>query len=212
MLTNPIVIPAKGNRRIKLNIYPGHFATSHAHVDNYISMTEVRSNATMASEAADMLAKQFRYTEIDTIVSLEYTQMIASFIAKDLSSGGGRDVNSGKDIYVSTPSINSNNQLTFSSDMQRFITNKNILLLVATASTGRSLARAAECISYYGGRIVAIGSIFSAISESAGIPVASVFQRGDLGEYNNFKSDECPLCKNGRKLDGFITTGGLTEL
>ncbi|MBR4435106.1 MAG: orotate phosphoribosyltransferase [Clostridia bacterium] len=212
MLLNPVTVNAKGNRRIKLNIYPGHFATSHAHVDNYISMTEVRNNATMASETADMLAKQFKYTEIDTIVSLEYTQMIASFIAKDLSMGGGREVNSGTDIYVVTPSINSNNQLTFSSDMQRFITNKKVLLLVATASTGRSLARAAECISYYGGQIVAIGAIFSAISESGGVPVECVFKHSDLGNYNNFKSDECPLCKSGRKLDGFITTGGLTVL
>ena len=58
MLMNPVTVPAKGNRRIKLNIYPGHYATSHAHVDHYISMTEVRTNAAMAAETADMLAKQ----------------------------------------------------------------------------------------------------------------------------------------------------------
>lgn len=57
MLSNKITIAAKGNRRIKLNIYSGHFATGHAHVDRYISMTEIRSNAAMAAEAADEISK-----------------------------------------------------------------------------------------------------------------------------------------------------------
>ena len=211
MLMNPVTVPAKGNRRIKLNIYPGHYATSHAHVDHYISMTEVRTNAAMAAETADMLAKQFRYTQIDTVICLEYTQNIGAFLAKELSAPG-RDVNSGAEIHVITPSINSNNQLTFSSDIQPFVTNRNVLILISTASTGRSLARAAECVTYYGGRIVGIGSIFSAIEELGGIPVQTVFKRADLGDYNYYSSDSCPLCKSGRKLDGFITTSGYTKL
>ncbi|MBR5948846.1 MAG: phosphoribosyltransferase [Clostridia bacterium] len=211
MLMTPVSVPAKGNRRIKLNIYPGHYATSHAHVDHYISMTEVRTNAAMASETADMLAKQFRYTQIDTIICLEYTQNIGAFLAKELSAPG-REINSGAEIHVITPSINSNNQLTFSNDLQPFVTNCNVLILIATASTGRSLARAAECVTYYGGRIVGIGSIFSAIEELGGIPVHTVFKPTDLGDYNYYTSDSCPLCKSGRKLDGFITTSGYTKL
>ena len=211
MLMTPVSVPAKGNRRIKLNIYPGHYATSHAHVDHYISMTEVRTNAAMASETADMLAKQFRYTQIDTIICLEYTQNIGAFLAKELSAPG-REINSGAEIHVITPSINSNNQLTFSNDLQPFVTNCNVLILIATASTGRSLARAAECVTYYGGRIVGIGSIFSAIEELGGIPGHTVFKPTDLGDYNYYTSDSCPLCKSGRKLDGFITTSGYTKL
>ena len=111
-----------------------------------------------------------------------------------------------------TPGINSNNQLVFSSDMQQYVTNRNILLLMSTVSTGRSLARAAECIRYYGGKPVGIGSIFSAVEEAAGLPVHSIFMRSDLNEYNVYRSDECPLCKNGRKLDGFVTVGGCTEI
>ena len=89
---------------------------------------------------------------------------------------------------------------------------RNILLLMSTVSTGRSLARAAECIRYYGGKPVGIGSIFSAVEEAAGLPVHSIFMRSDLNEYNVYRSDECPLCKNGRKLDGFVTVGGCTEI
>ena len=211
MLMNCVTVSAKGNRKIRLNIYPGHYATSHAHVDNYFSMTEVRTDCGMAAEAADMLASHFRYTPVDTVISLEYTQIIGAFVAKNLSSPG-RDINSGADIHVVTPQVNSNNQLTFSSDMQPYVTGKNVLLLLSTVSTGRSLARAVECIRYYGGNLAGIGSIFSAIGESGGFPVRSIFTSADLSAYNSYRSDECPFCRSGRKLDGFITTAGYTEI
>ena len=211
MLSNNITITAKGNRRIKLSIYSGHFATGHAHVDRYISMTEIRSNAAMAAEAADEISKFFRCTPIDTIICLENTQVIGAFIAQDLIDSS-HSVNSGATVNIITPGINSNNQLVFSSDMQQYVTNRNILLLMSTVSTGRSLARAAECIRYYGGKPVGIGSIFSAVEEAAGLPVHSIFMRSESNEYNVYRSDECPLCKNGRKLDGFVTVGGCTEI
>lgn len=153
----------------------------------------------------------FRCTPIDTIICLENTQVIGAFIAQDLIDSS-HSVNSGAVVNIITPGINSNNQLVFSSDMQQYVTNRNILLLMSTVSTGRSLARAAECIRYYGGKPVGIGSIFSAVEEAAGLPVHSIFMRSDLNEYNVYRSDECPLCKNGRKLDGFVTVGGCTEI
>ncbi|MCH5279631.1 MAG: orotate phosphoribosyltransferase [Christensenellaceae bacterium] len=211
MLSNHVTVSAKGNRRIKLNIYPGHYATSHAHVDNYISMTEIRSSCSMAAEAAGELAKHFMYTHIDTIICLEYTQIIGAYVARELT-GTGRNVNSGADIHLITPEINSSNQLTFNNDTQEYVTGKNVLLLISTVSTGRSLSRAAECLAYYGGNLVGIGAIFSAIEESDGLPVRSIFRRSDLGEYNNYRANECPLCKNGRKLDGLVTTGGFTQI
>ena len=211
MLMNCVTVTAKGNRKIRLNIYPGHYATSHAHVDNYFSMTEVRTDCGMAAEAADMLAAHFRYTPVDTVISLEYTQIIGAFVAMRLCAPG-RDINSGMDIHVVTPQVNSNNQLTFSSDMQPYVTGKNVLLLLSTVSTGRSLARAVECIRYYGGNLAGIASIFSAIGESGGLPVRSIFTSADLSAYNSYSSDQCPFCRSGRKLDGFITTAGYTEI
>ena len=211
MLRDFVTVPARGNRRIKLTIYPGHYATSHAHVDNYISMTEVRTNSMMTYETAVELAKVFKYIQIDTVICLEYTQNIGALLAQELTTGR-REVNSGSEIHVITPSINSNNQLTFASDAQPFVTNRNVLILLSTISTGRSLSRAQECISYYGGKLVGIGAIFSAIDQSNGVPVHSIFAPEDLGSYNNYHSDECPMCRAGRKLDGFITTGGYNEL
>ena len=211
MLMNCVTVAAKGNRNIRLNIYPGHYATSHAHVDNYFSMTEVRTSCAMAAEAADMLAGHFQHTPVDTVICLEYTQTIGAFVARKFSSAG-RNINSGAEIHVITPQVNSNNQLTFSSDLQPFVTDKNVLLLLSTVSTGRSLARAVECIRYYGGKLAGIGAIFSAVGEIGGMPVFSIFSNADLSGYNSYRSDECPFCKSGRKLDGFITTAGYTEI
>lgn len=211
MLTSSTVA-SRMNHRIKLTIYPGHYATSHAHVDNYISMTEIRCDAAMAREAASEIANKLRYTKIDTIVCLEATQLIGAFIASDLMDGGRRSINAGMPIHVVTPEINSNNQLTFNSELQKYITGRNVALMMSTVSTGRSLARAGECITYYGGKLVAIGAIFSAIESSGELPIHSIFLKNDLNEYNNYRSDECPLCRSGRKLDGLINTMGCTKL
>jgi orotate phosphoribosyltransferase len=100
----------------------------------------------------------------------------------------------------------------FPSDMQPYVTDKNVLLILSTVSTGRSLARAAECVRYYGGKLAGICAIFSAIDESGGIPIQAIFHRSDLASYNSWRSDECPMCKAGRKIDGLVTTGGYTEI
>lgn len=210
-MLNGITVNAPNNRRIKLTVYPGHYVTSHAHVDMYISMTEIRTDATMASEAAGELADRLRYSRIDTIVCLECTQNIGAFLAKELMDGA-HSVNSGSMIHVITPEINSNNQLSFNSEIQQYVTGKEVALLMSTVSTGRSLARAAECIDYYGGKLVGIASIFSAIDSSGSLPIHSIFKRTDLNEYNSYKSNECPLCSRGRKLDGLINAGGCTVL
>ena len=210
-MLNGSTVNAPTNHRIKLTIYPGHYATSHANVDTYISMTEIRCDAAMASEVASELANKLRYTNIDTIVCLECTQMIGSFLAKELMDGA-RSVNSRSVIHVVTPEINSNNQLTFNSELQKYITGKNIALLMSTVSTGRSLARAGECIEYYGGKLVGIASIFSAVEASGDFPIHTIFKKGDLAAYNHYTSNECPLCQRGRKLDGLINAGGCTKL
>ena len=61
-MLNGSTVNAPTNHRIKLTIYPGHYATSHAHVDTYISMTEIRCDAAMASEVASELANKLIYT------------------------------------------------------------------------------------------------------------------------------------------------------
>ncbi len=208
---NAVEVTSRRNRHIKIQTVSGHFATSHAHVDTYINLNDIRTNQNMAMIAAEELAKQYAYSiPVDTIVCLESTQMMGAFIAYQLSSRGMRSLS--QNISVVTPEVNSNNQLMFNDDTQKLIQDKRVLLSISTASTGRSLNRAAECLSYYGGNLVGIVAIFSAIDKLNDIPVNSLFSPKDVPGYNSYQSGDCPMCKAGRKLDGFITVGGYTKI
>lgn len=206
-------VSCKYNKEIKLNVSRGHFATSHAHVDHYMSLTGIRTHQHMARLSAQELAKYYMMTApVDTIICLEYTQVIGSYLAMELAQSGNRSINENRDICVITPEINSNSQLVFTSDLQYLVQDKRILVLISTISTGRSLNRALECISYYGGQLVGVAALFSAVKSAAGVPIHSLFSPDDVPDYHSYQSSECPLCQRGRKLDGLVTMSGYTRI
>lgn len=206
-------VSCKYNKEIKLNVSRGHFATSHAHVDHYMSLTGIRTHQHMARLSAQELAKYYMMTApVDTIICLEYTQVIGSYLAMELAQSGNRSINENRDICVITPEINSNSQLVFTSDIQYLVQDKRILVLISTISTGRSLNRALECISYYGGQLVGVAALFSAVKSAAGVPIHSLFSPDDVPDYHSYQSSECPLCQRGRKLDGLVTMSGYTRI
>lgn len=205
-------IAAKSSSQLKLQICPGHFATSHSHVDHYINLSNLRINHANAKLAAKELAYPCQNTPIDTIVCVEYTQAIGAFMADALSTYSHRSVNEGRNIAVVRPRINSNNQLMFNDDVQEYVTGKNVLLLLSTISTGLSLNRAVECLTYYGANLTGIAAIFSAIEEANGMPVRRLFSPADMPTYHTYSASECPLCQAGRKLDGFVNESGYTRI
>ena len=212
METRAIKIKSKNNSQVKVNVIPGHFATNHSHVNYFIDMTSVKTSYRMAREASEELAKAYAHsTPIDTIVCLEGTEMIGAFLAEKLGHHGN-GINSGNDIRVITPESNSNNQLIFRDNIQDKIADKQILLLIASASTGKTINRSVECLKYYGGNLAGIASIFSAINEYAGVKVTSVFHVDDMPAYESKLPNECEMCKNGRKVDAIINSFGYSKL
>ncbi len=205
-------IAAQSSNQLKLQICPGHFATSHAHVDHYINLSNIRINHANAKLAAKELAYHYQNTPIDTIVCVEYTQVIGAFLADALSTYSRRTVNEGRNIAIVRPRINSNNQLMFNDDVQEYVTGKHVLLVLSTISTGLSLNRAVECLTYYGANLAGIAAIFSAIEEADGIPVRRLFSPEDMPAYHTYSANECPMCKAGRKLDGFVNESGYTRI
>lgn len=197
------------NRRIKIGIIPGHFATNHSHVNYYVDMTSIKTSHKMAREAAAELAASYATTHIDTIICLEGTEMLAAFLAESLA---GQGINSGSDIAVVTPELNMNNQMIFRDNTQKKIWGKQILLLISSASTGKSIMRAVDCLQYYNGSLAAIGAIFSAIEESHGLQVHSIFHAGDLPQYSSYSSSSCPMCKGGQKVDALINSFGYSKI
>ncbi len=202
-------IESRKNKRVKIDIIPGHFATNHSHINYYVDLTGIKTSHKMAKAAADQLAGSYVGTYIDTIICLEGTEILGAFLAECLSSGG---INVNSDISVITPELNSNNQMIFRDNIQKNIWGKRVLLLISSASTGKSINRAIECLRYYNGQLVAISAIFSAIDSANGIDVHAVFTRDDIPGYDTYKSVDCPMCKGGQKVDALVNSFGYSKI
>ena len=79
-------------------------------------------------------------------------EVIGAFLARKLAKEDIRSVNQGKNIYVISPEYNTNNQLIFPGQRPGHDPgDKDVLLLLASVTTGKTIKRAMECIQYYGG-------------------------------------------------------------
>ncbi len=206
-------IRAKGNKDIKIGIIPGHFATNHSHVNYYVDLTGIKSRHKMARAAAEELAKKYAVnTAVDTIICLEGTEMIGAFLARELASANIRNMNSGNDICVLTPETNANNQMIFRDNTQGMVWGKNVLLLIASVSTGKTINRSVECLQYYNGRLAGIAAVFSAAREAAGMPIYSIFTEKDIPSYRTSPTTDCEQCRNKLKIDAIINSFGYSKI
>ena len=63
---------ARNNNHVALHAIPGHFATSHSHINFYIDMTSLKTRANEAQEVAKSLAGDYvNSTVVDTIVCMD---------------------------------------------------------------------------------------------------------------------------------------------
>ena len=206
------IISAKGNKNVHMGIIPGHFATNHSHINHYVDLNSIKTSFRMARETAKMIAEKYNTTQIDTIICLEGTETLGAFLAQELADSGIASVNSGKDIDILTPEINSNGQMIFRDDAQKKIWNKQILLLISSASTGWSIERFARCLDYYSGKLVGACALFSAIDEIIGIKVEALFTPEDIPDYHTYAAADCPMCKAKQKIDALVNAFGYSKL
>ena len=151
-------------------------------------------------------------TVVDTIVCMDGTEVVGAYLAQEFEKRGFRNTNLHDTIYVVTPEYNANNQLIFRDNMQMMVRDKNILLLLATATTGKTLNQSIECIEYYGGKISAINAIFSAVDKAHSIPVNAIFTRKDMPDYQTYSFRDCPLCQKQERVDAIVNTYGYSKL
>ena len=196
-----------------LKIVKGHFATNHAHTNYYFDLTTVKSRLSEAGGIAQALVHMYLYDMIvDTIVCMEGTEVIGTLLAQELTKGGFMSKNAHKTIYVIKPEFNSNSQMIFKENILPMIRDKNVIILTASVTTGLALNKGIESIRYYGGNLRAITAIFSALEELNGFRITSIFGRKDLPDYMYYDYRDCPLCKQGRKLDALVNAYGYTSL
>ena len=211
MNTRAIDLCAKKNKKISIKLIPGHFATSHSHVNYYIDMTDIKSYYKKAKLAAEELAKIYSATPVDVIICLEGTRIVGAYLAEELAQGSIAAINHDANLAVITPETNANNQMLFRDNIQPIIWNKRVLLMVASVTTGKTITRAMECLQYYNGQLAGICALFSAVEESNGIPVHSLFSLKDIPDYQNFSPHECPYCKEHTKIDAMVNSYGYTK-
>ena len=176
-------------------------------------MTTLKVRHSEAVEVAKEMARQYQYSKpIDTIICMDGCEMIGSCLAEELTKNGIMSLNTHKSMYVIAPEFDSNGQMIFRDNLQPMVRGKNILLLLASATTGRTIAKSVDCIRYYGGIIQGISAIFSAATEIYGEPIHCIFHAEDLPGYQAFNPTECPHCKNKEKIDAIVNGFGFSEL
>lgn len=212
METRSKQINAKNDSNISITIYPGHFATNHSHINYYVDLSSIKIQHKMARRAAMQLAGHYHMVAVDTIICLEGTEVLGAFLADELSQPGHVKVNGGNEISIVTPELNSNNQMIFRDNIQKAVWGKNILLLIASASTGKTINRALDCLNYYNGQLTGISAIFSAVRRMGDVDIKSIFTEDDLPLYETQIPSECKMCAKKQKIDAIVNSYGYSKL
>ena len=201
------------NKNLFLRISKGHFATSHSHINYYIDVTTQKTRLSEAQAVAKELVSHYKNTTIiDTILCLDGTQVIGTCLAEELTKEDFTSINEHQTIYVASPEYTTGSQLIFRDNTASMISGKHVLILSASVTTGYSVNSAIEAISYYGGMVAGVSSIFSSIDECQGYPVYSIFHTNDLPDYASHSAHECPMCKEGKKIDALVNSYGYSKL
>lgn len=203
-----ILLTARRNPTVQMQAIEGHFATQHSHISHCIDLAAVKSEMNMARAAAKLFAENFNNTHIETILTLERTKMIGTLLAAELAHAG---VNLNQDIAVITPEI-TNDKMILRDNLIRYVKDKRVLIMVATATTGLTISCALNGIGYYGGTPVGAATIFGADFWIWNIPVVKLFGVEDIPDYHSWSATECPLCKSGVKVEGLVNSYGYSKI
>ena len=189
---------SKESNMLALHAMHGHFATSHSHINYYVDVTSIKTRVAEAKQAAHVLYSRIPKTKyVDTIVCMD---------------GIMGTTNQHETVYVISPEINSNNQMLFRDNNKGAIKGKHVVLLLATTTTGETIRRALECIQYYGGEIEWVASLFGTINSVDGVEVETLFDENDVTGYAAYPVADCPLCRQGQKIEAMVNGFGYSKL
>ncbi len=213
MPTLNIMKYATKGSNLHLRVAMGHFATSNSHSNYYIDVVSQKARLTEAKAVAEEL-RSYYYADtiVDTILCLDGTEVIGTCLADSLTKADFINMNAHKTIYVVTPEIVNGGQLMFRDNIIPMIKDKHVMILAVSVASGKTVATAVDAIKYYGGMVSGIASIFSTTEECAGYPVRSVFNPKDLPGYQSYAPHECPMCKEGKKIDALINSHGFSKI
>ncbi|MBQ9133659.1 MAG: orotate phosphoribosyltransferase [Clostridia bacterium] len=198
-------------KNLYLRAVKGHFATSSAHSNYYIDVAAQKSRLTEAQAVADELSAYYHTTVVDTILCLDGTEVIGTCLADKLTRGSYVSMNAHQTIYIVTPEM-LNGQLLFRDNIVPMIQGKHVLVLAVSVASGNTVKSALEAVRYYGGQPTGIAAIFATKDKIGEIAVHSAFDPNDIDGYGSYAPHECPLCKQGAKIDALINCYGFSKL
>ena len=211
-MQEPIKITSKSHANVVLNAIPGHFVTPNSHVNYFLDMTNLKYRLNEASAVAKALSEQIAATTVvDTIVCIDGCEIIGAFLAEDLTRAGTYSMNSQNTIHIITPEY-ANSNLMFRENFVPMIKEKNVLLLLTSATTGQTIVKAAQALGYYGATISGVSAVFSAANSVMGIPIKSLFTISDIPDYKTYAPEGCTLCKEGVAIDAFANGFGYSRI
>lgn len=201
------------NKDVVLRYIPGHFVTPNSHVNYYMDLTDMKSRQREARATGEELAEMYIASDvIDTILCLNGMEVVGAYLANKLTKAGIISANSHKTIYITSPEYNVSGQIMFRENNQHMIKGKNVLILIDTATTGSTLKSALGSVNFYGGQVVGISAIYSMAEKIDGFQIRALYTNRDLPDYAAYRSDSCPLCKNGIKVDAICNGFGYSTL
>lgn len=201
------------NPKARIKILKGHFATSNSHINTYIDMSTIKARHNNCRETAKELAREYMYTTtVDTIVCLEETVSIGTFMAEQLADMDQHSLSRHNNISIVTPEYHQNGQILFRDNVQRMVQGSRVLILAPSITTGKSVKRAIEAVLYYGGIVCGVCAAFSSIQKINGLEVKTIFTQKDIPDYRAYTPTDCPMCREGKKLEAIVNSYGYSKL
>ncbi|MDE6568092.1 MAG: phosphoribosyltransferase [Lachnospiraceae bacterium] len=212
LLQRQVKIPAKVNHKIELKVIPGHFATNHSHINYYLDITPIKCRHNEAQLAAKEFVKQYMNNHIvDTIVCMDGCEVIGAYLAEELTTMGIMSINTHECVNVITPEINTGG-LIFRENVESMLKNKHVVLLLASATTGKTIEQTIQAIQYYGGMVEGVSAIFAAVEKVGDFEIDSIYLVSDINDYQSYELGKCPYCQANHKLDAIVNSYGFSVL
>ena len=202
------------NNNLLLRVAKGHFATSSSHSNYYIDVGAQKSRLSEAKAIAQELCKNHKYSNclVDTVLCLDGMEVVGTCVAEELTKNDYVNINAHQTVYVITPETVNGSQLLFRDNIVPMIKGKHVLIIAVSVASGNTVRAAIDAVQYYGGQVAGVASIFATSNNIAEHEVNSVFNPKDLPDYFSCPSYECPLCKEGKKIDALINCHGYSKL
>ena len=230
-------VKSKANSELELTVTPGHFSSDRFHVNYYIDMSSLKMRVSEAKKVAAAMAQQYikkvniqtrfntqlieagslgsmgaNVKPVDTIICMDGCEVIGAYLAEEFIKEGLPNRTQHNSLYVITPEFDNRGQMVVRKNIKDMIKGRNVLVVLASAMSGRTITKAIGTILAYGGKVTGLSVIFGNVEEVDGYPVYCVFSQKDLPNFRLSDPDNCPDCKAGKKLDAVVNSYGYEML